>query len=98
LPTPWYQWDGDDLLLAVHVQPGASADRLDGCYGDRLKIRICAPPVDGKANTHLRRYLAGLFAVPLRNVSLLSGTGVRAKRIRIRQPARLLPEIMPARD
>jgi uncharacterized protein (TIGR00251 family) len=98
LPAPWYQWDGDDLLLAVHVQPGARSDRLDGCYGDRLKIRISAPPVDGKANTHLLCYLAGLFAVPPRNVSLLSGTGARAKRIRIRQPGRLLPDIRPAED
>jgi hypothetical protein len=98
LPAPWYRWDGEDLLLAVHVQPGARADRLDGCHGDRLKIRISAPPVDGKANDHLLRYLAGLFDVPLRDVSLLSGTGARAKRVRIRQPSRLLPEMTPAGD
>ncbi len=98
MPAPWFQWDGEDLLLAVYVQPGARADRLDGCYGERLKIRICAPPVDGKANSYLLRYLAGLFDVPLRNVSLLSGAGARAKRIRIHQPARLLPEIAPPGD
>jgi uncharacterized protein (TIGR00251 family) len=97
LPAPWYRWDGEDLLLAVHVQPGARADRIDGCHGDRLKIRISAPPVDGKANDHLLRHLAGLFDVPLRSVSLLSGAGARAKRVRIRQPARLLAEITSAR-
>jgi uncharacterized protein (TIGR00251 family) len=98
LAAPWYQWDGEDLLLAVHVQPGASSDCLGGCHGDRLKIRISAPPVDGKANTHLLRYLARLFGVPLHNVSLLSGAGARAKRIRIRQPTRLVAEIKPAGD
>jgi uncharacterized protein (TIGR00251 family) len=98
LPAPWFQWDGEDLLLAVHVQPGARADRVDGCYGDRLKIRISAPPVDGKATSHLLRYLAALFGVPRRNVSLLSGAGARAKRICIHKPVRLPHEVTAAGD
>ena len=93
MPAPWLKWDGEDLLLAVHVQPGARTDRLDGTHGDRLKIRISAPPVDGKANNHLLRYLAGLFDVPLRNVSLISGAAARSKRIRIHRPERLPAEI-----
>ena len=93
LPAPWYQWDGEDLILAVHIQPKASQDALDGTYGERLKIRISAPPVDGKANEHLIRFLAGLFDVPRRQVRLLSGESSRAKRIRIRQPRTLPAEI-----
>ena len=93
LPAPWYQWDGEDLILAVHIQPKASRDALDGTYGERLKIRISAPPVDGKANEHLVRFLAGLFEVPRRQVRLLSGESSRAKRIRIRQPRTLPAEI-----
>jgi hypothetical protein len=89
LPAPWYQWDGDDLLLAVHIQPRSSRDCIDGTHGDRLKIRITAPPADGRANEHLVRFLAGEFGVPRRRVTLLAGTSARAKRIRIERPARI---------
>ena len=90
MPAPWCRRDGADLILSLHVQPQASRDALDGTYGERLKIRIAAPPMDGRANEHLVRFLAGLFGVPRRRVRLLSGAGGRAKRIRIRQP-RTLP-------
>jgi uncharacterized protein (TIGR00251 family) len=96
LPAPWYQWDGEDLILSVHIQPKASRDTLDGTYGERLKIRITAAPVDGKANEHLVRFLASLFDVPRRQVELLSGASGRAKRIRIQQPRALPAEIKNA--
>jgi len=92
-PTDWYRWDGNDLILAVHLQPGARRDEIAGLHGDRLKIRITAPPVDGKANAHLRRYLADRFGVAATAVELLAGATGRDKRIRIRSPRRLLPGI-----
>jgi hypothetical protein len=91
----WYSWKDGDLYLDIHVQSGASRDMLEGIHGERLKIRITAPPVDGKANAHLLRFLAGLFAVPRRQVSLTAGTTARRKRIRIQRP-RQLPDIIPA--
>ena len=90
----WYSWKDGDLFLDIHVQPGASRDMLDGIHGERLKIRITAPPVDGRANAHLLRYLAGVFAVPRRQVTLAAGESGRRKRIRIRHP-RVLPDIIP---
>jgi hypothetical protein len=95
LAGPWYQWDGEDLLLAVHVQPRASTDSLDGIHGDRLKVRLTAPPVNGKANSHLIRLLAKHFGVPCRQVLLLSGENSRAKRLRIQRP-RQMPAGIPA--
>jgi uncharacterized protein (TIGR00251 family) len=95
LPAPWFRWDGQDLLLSVHVQPGAKTDRVDGLHGDRLKIRLGAPPVDGKANARLLGLLADLFGVPQRAVTLVSGHTGRSKRVRIARPARLLPGITP---
>jgi len=98
LPAPWYRWDGCDLLLDIHVQPGARGDRIDGIHGERLKIRISAPPVDGKANTYLLRFLAREFGVTARMVTLEHGSCGRGKRVRIRQPQRLLPGMMDAAE
>lgn len=89
MTAPWYRWDGADLLLDVHIQPKASRDSITGGHGDRLKIRITAPPVEGRANEHLLKYLANEFAVPRRQVLLLAGAGGRSKRVRIERPARL---------
>jgi len=93
-PT-WYRWDGPDLLLALHIQPGARRDELVGPHGDRFKIRITALPVDGKANTHLIRFLADAFGVTTGAVELLAGSAGREKRLRIRAPRRL-PDLIPA--
>jgi hypothetical protein len=92
-PAPWYHWDGPDLVLAIHVQPKSSCDAIAGIYGDCLKVKITAPPVAGKANDHLVRFLARLFGVPRRRVVLVSGQGSRSKRIRIHQPRRLPGDI-----
>lgn len=97
MATPaWYRWDGPDLLLALHIQPGAGGDELVGPHGDRLKIRITAPPVDGKANTHLIRFLAETFGVATGAVELLTGHTGREKRLRIRAP-RQLPDLIPTK-
>jgi uncharacterized protein len=91
----WYEWDDTDLVLAVYVQPGAKSDRIDGLHGERLKIRISAPPADGKANAQLIRFLARLFGVPQRQVTVVSGMTSRSKRIRIVRPAQLLTDVPP---
>ena len=92
-PT-WYRWEGEDLLLSLRVQPRAARDELVGPAGDHLRVRITAPPVEGKANEHLRRFLAGLFHVPRAGVELLAGDQSRSKRLRIRAPARV-PALIP---
>jgi len=60
---PFYRWDGDDLILDCHLQPKASRDEFAGLHGERLKIRLTAPPVEGKANAHLLAFLAAAFGV-----------------------------------
>ena len=87
--TDWYRWDGEDLLLAVHLQPKASKDEFAGLHGDRLKIRLTAPPVEGKANAHLMAFLAKAFGVPKSQVSLESGELNRQKRVRISRPQKV---------
>ncbi|MEO6726561.1 MAG: DUF167 domain-containing protein [Blastocatellia bacterium] len=71
------------ITFVVRVQPRAPrsevADELDGA----LKIRLAAPPVDGEANEELIRFLARLFDVPRRQVSILSGLTSKNKLIRV---------------
>ncbi len=84
----WYRWDGNDLLLLLRVQPRASKDQLAGPHGDHFKVRITAPPVEGKANEHLLRFLAKLHGVSRSQVRLESGESARIKRIRIVSPVK----------
>jgi len=89
----FYRWDGDDLILECHLQPKASSDAFAGLHGERLKIRLTAPPVDGKANAQLLAFLARAFAVSKSQVSLESGQQSRLKRVRIQRPEQL-PEVL----
>lgn len=89
----WFRWDGPDLILHLHIQPRAARDEIAGPHGDNLKIRLTAPPVDGKANEHLRAFLGKLCGVPKSQVTVLSGETGREKRVRIAAPRQLPPGI-----
>ncbi|MBX9912585.1 MAG: DUF167 domain-containing protein [Pseudomonadaceae bacterium] len=91
----YFRWDGDDLILDCHLQPKASRDEFAGLHGERLKIRLSTPPVDGKANAHLLVFLGAAFGVAKSHVELISGELNRQKRVRIRAPKCLpaLPEL-----
>lgn len=80
------EWRGNQLILNIRLQPRASRDEIVGLHQDRLKIRITTPPVDGKANAHLLRYLAAEFGVAKSAVTLLAGKTGRDKRVAIRAP------------
>lgn len=86
-PAPC-RWDGDDLLLSIHAQPGARQTAWAGRHGDALKIRLRARAVDGAANAALTTFLADEFQVPEKSVRLLSGERGRDKRLRIMLPPR----------
>ena len=88
----YFRWDGEDLILDCHLQPKASSDEFAGLHGERLKIRLTAPPIEGKANAHLLAFLGAAFGVAKSQVELLSGELNRQKRVRIRQPKKL-PEL-----
>lgn len=75
--------DGDDFLLAVRVQPRASRTEFAGEYGDRLRIRLQAPPTDGKANEALLGFLADACQVPRNRISLERGSTSRDKCVRL---------------
>jgi uncharacterized protein (TIGR00251 family) len=67
----------------LHVQPGAKRSEFAGRHGERIKLRLAAPPVDGKANAALIDFLAAYFGVPRRDVTIVSGLKSRSKRVAI---------------
>jgi uncharacterized protein (TIGR00251 family) len=87
------EWHSGDLLLRCRLQPKASCDEIVGLQGERLKIRITAPPIEGRANAQLIKYLAKAFGVAKRDVEILSGELGRSKRVRIHQPTSI-PDII----
>jgi len=90
----WYRRNGETITLTLHVQPGAKHSEIAGLHGAALKVRLAAPPVDGRANEALQRFIAELFAVPLRQVELKQGAQSRHKVVAISgskvEPERLL--------
>jgi uncharacterized protein (TIGR00251 family) len=87
--------DGDDLVLEVRVQPRAARSEFAGPFGQRLRIRLQAPPVDGRANAALIEFLADAFAVPRARVAIEHGLAGRDKRVRIRQPGPVPAQLRP---
>lgn len=68
-------------LLALHVAPGAKKAGVRGIHGDRIRLAVSAPAVDGRANDALCDLLAELLRVPRRSVQLLQGAASRQKSV-----------------
>ena len=71
-------------IFPVRVQPRASKDEIAGEMGGALKVRLCAPAVEDRANEALVEFLAQLLKTPKSAVRILSGDRSRTKRIEIR--------------
>jgi uncharacterized protein (TIGR00251 family) len=80
----WLTEAGDGgLILNLHVQPGAKRTGFAGLHGSAARLRLSAPPFDGKANAALCAFLAEICGAPKSDVQLLSGETSRIKRVRI---------------
>jgi len=88
----WYQWQGDALILKLRVQPRSGRTGFGDLHGDERKVRLRAPPLEGRANDELQGFIADTFGVKRDAVSLLSGARGRSKRLRVRNPDRLPAE------
>ena len=73
-----------ELILSLVIQPKASRDQIVGWLGDEIKVAITAPPVDGKANEHLRRYIAKICGTSFGN---------RHKTVKIEDYKKIPPEL-----
>ena len=85
--------DGTDLVLDVRIQPRASRSEIAGQHGERLRIRLQAPPVDGRANAALVEFIAEAFGVPRARVVIEHGLAGRDKRVRVRGAPPVAPNL-----
>jgi len=74
---------GGGVTFAVRVVPRASKNEIVGVHGDALKIRLTAPPVEGKANEALIAFLAQRLGVRKGQVEIVAGATSRRKMIRV---------------
>ena len=72
--------NGAAIILTVYAQPKAAKTRIVGIHGEALKISVAAPPVEGKANEALIKFLAKLFQIPKSAITIHSGMQSRTKR------------------
>ena len=79
----WLQSRGGAVTLTLHIQPAARKTEVAGLHGDALKIRLAAPPVDGKANAALLEFVAERLGLPRSAVQLKSGQTSRRKVLEI---------------
>jgi len=74
---------GDGVLLQVSVVPNAKRTEVDGLHDGALRVRLAAPPIEGRANEALVAWLAKSLGVPKRDVVLLRGEASRRKQVAI---------------
>ena len=88
----------DGVLVRLRVSPGARKTSVKGVYGeDAVKLSVAAPPVDGKANAEVERFLAGLLSVRTSDVSVVHGASSRDKSVFVwdGDPAEVLGRLGP---
>ncbi|SFR10827.1 MULTISPECIES: DUF167 family protein YggU [unclassified Enterobacter] len=83
----------DGLVLRLYIQPKASRDSIVGLHGDEVKVAITAPPVDGKANAHLVKFLAKQFRVAKSQITIEKGELGRHKQVKIIHPQHIPTDV-----
>lgn len=71
------------MKIKIKVTPRAKANKIIGWQGDALRVRLTAPPVDGKANEALIKFLAGEWKISQSSVKILKGESGREKLVEI---------------
>lgn len=85
----WFYWQQTSLYIHIYLQPGASTDKIVGLHDDCLKIRLTAPPTEGRANKYLVTFLAHCFDVSEQQVTITAGQQSRKKWVKITKPHNL---------
>ena len=77
----WLRTRETGVEIRVRVVPRSSREAIDGYHGDRVKIRLRAPPVEGEANEALCRFLARLAGLPRTAARVVDGRRSRSKTV-----------------
>jgi uncharacterized protein (TIGR00251 family) len=72
-----------EIILKVYLQPKSSKNEVVGPYRDGIKVKVTAPPTEGKANEALIKFLAKEFKISASSIEILKGHNSREKIIRI---------------
>ncbi len=78
---PWLDTNADGIRIRVRAVPGARTSAIADTGSTELRLRLAAPPVDGKANTELQRFLGKTFKVRRTAVAITSGATARIKTV-----------------
>ena len=89
----WCRHDGDTVILNLYIQPGARQTAISGFHDGALKIRLASPPLNGRANEALLKYIALLYDVPVRQVELKRGDKSRHKIVIVRG-SKMTPDLI----
>lgn len=82
---PYLQTQSDgSLVLSLYVQPRAGQNAIVGLHDDAIKLRVTAPPVDGKANKAVIAFWAKALKVPKSAITIKSGLQSRRKKIQLK--------------
>lgn len=71
------------ITVKIHLQPRASQNGIDGVQGDALKLRVTAPPVEGRANKALQKLLAKRLGIPPSQIAIITGQRSREKLVQV---------------
>lgn len=82
---PFLYHDSTYIYLNIHVQPGAKKTAVEDLHNGRLKIRLAAPPIEGKANEALCRFLKETLKIPRKSITIVKGEKSRVKTVAIGQ-------------
>jgi uncharacterized protein len=88
MSAAFYRIEGDRLILAVRLQPGARSDAVIGVQDGALRIRLRAPALEGRANEALCAFLAERLGTAKSRVEILKGTASRSKSVAVRGASR----------
>lgn len=94
----WYYWRGETLFLKVHVSPQSRRNEIGDVSAGRLRIKLNAPPVDGKANKQLIGMMASEFAAGKSRVRIAMGDRGRDKLVAIDSPGCIPPWLATLQD
>jgi hypothetical protein len=73
----------EDIILKVYLQPKSSKNEIVGPYRDGIKIKVTAPPVEGKANEALIRYLSKELGISPSSIEMIKGHHSREKTLKV---------------